>query len=714
MQRRSFLRLATGSALFFPFANPLNRRSSGPGLLGGGPICRGTRPQIVPASFKVEQKPLRASRIPKYVDPLPVFAGNRVAAAEITVSAYEFQQQVLPASLYEGLPPRFDAGTYVWGYGVGGMPANYPAYTIEARRGTPTRVTYENNLPTSPFLQNYLTVDQTIHWADPLSEMGAPTPYTGPPPLVTHLHGGEVASMLDGHPDAWFTPNLALKGRAFSTNVYTYPNGQEATTLWFHDHALGVTRLNVYAGLAGFYLIRDAFDTGVAGEGLNLPAGPYEVELLIQDRQFDQNGQWLFPDGSPAGLNGPPPNPDTHPFWIPEFFGDAIVVNGKTWPYLRVEPRRYRFRLLNACNARFLELSLVATGDEAPSPAIWQVGSDGGLFDEPARLNDPAAAPNRRLFLAPAERADIIIDFSGFRGRRFILRNGAKAPYPSGDPPDPWTNGQVMQIRVDLPRSGRDDSFDPATPGARLRGGAQQPPAIVRLAEPNGGKLAPGVTIALRRQLVLVEIEGEGGPLEVLVNNTEWTGKREASGAPIPGFTADGLGNWLSELPQIGATELWEIINLTGDAHPIHLHLVQFQLVNRQGIHAERYRLMWSAAFPGGDFVAGYGPPLPYNTPNADGALGGNLAVAGFLRGPRIPPDPGEAGWKDTIKVFPKQVTRIVVRWAPQDVALSGVAPGTNRYAFDPTQGPGYVWHCHILDHEDNEMMRPYQPVAAE
>jgi spore coat protein A, manganese oxidase len=196
----------------------------------------------------------------------------------------------------------------------------------------------------------------------------------------------------------------------------------------------------------------------------------------------------------------------------------------------------------------------------------------------------------------------------------------------------------------------------------------------------------------------------------VLLNNTKWRGRREKSGDPIPGFKPDGRGNWLSELPRVGSTELWEIINLTDDAHPIHLHLVQFQLLNRQKIDADRYMKAWSAAFPGGALIPGFGPPGAYNRPNGDFAVGGNLAVSAFPRGPRIRPDPNEGGRKDTITALPDQVTRIIVRWAPQDVPVLAVCAGVNLYPFDPTTGPGYVWHCHILDHEDNDMMRPYAP----
>jgi spore coat protein A, manganese oxidase len=264
----------------------------------------------------------------------------------------------------------------------------------------------------------------------------------------------------------------------------------------------------------------------------------------------------------------------------------------------------------------------------------------------------------------------LIIDFAGLEGRTLILSNSANAPYPSGDAPDPQTNGQIMQFRVTLALQGTDSSFDPTRPRTRLRGGRDRPPAIVRLALPELGTIAPGVTISKRRQLVLNEIEADGGPVESLLNNTRWDGQRENTGVAIPGFKPDGRGNWLSELPRVGSTELWEIINLTDDAHPIHLHLVQFQLLNRQKIDADRYLKAWSAVLPGGALIPGFGPPHAYNKPNADFAVGGNLAISGFLRGSRMRPDPNEAAWKDTITALPDQVTRIVVRWTPQNVDM--------------------------------------------
>ncbi len=231
------------------------------------------------------------------------------------------------------------------------------------------------------------------------------TPYTGPIPTVVHLHGGEDQSTSDGVPEGWFT-NTGLHGPGYSTAsptaansaIYQYPNRQQSTTLWFHDHSLGITRINVFSGLAAFYFIRDQFDTGLASNPLGLPAGNQEIELMIQDRQFDTNGQLLFPDSNanPSPVDGPPSNPQIHPFWIPEFFGDTMLVNGRTWPFLNVEPRRYRFRFVNACNARFVRMGLVDASSGATGPALYQIGTDGGLLDAPVKLLGPARAGQQR------------------------------------------------------------------------------------------------------------------------------------------------------------------------------------------------------------------------------------------------------------------------------------------------------------------------------
>lgn len=712
------------------------------------------------------QPTLPGAHIPKYVDAVPTFNGKRIdGKSAVTVDMVEFQQQILPASVYANLPAPYNAGTYLWGYKTNGGAPSFPAATIEATKGTATMVTYTNSLANANgkplVLQQSIVSDLSIHSADPLGLITKNKCMTEPPlpleclqffaapiPAVPHLHGAEVLSDFDGMPDSWFTPGMTYKGPAFVSNVYTYPNTQEATTLWFHDHALGMTRQHVYAGLAGFYLLRDAFDTGLTGGAtvnpMNLPAGPYETELLVADRQFDINGQLYFPAGLPGdgpGFNGGPPNADHHPYWIPEFFGDVNTVNGKSWPLMHVEPRRYRFRFVNGSNARFYQLQLFTAASGAPTatagPAIWQIGSDGGFLNAPTNLD---SNPIPGVFIAPGERSDVIVDFTGRTGS-FILTNGqgcddpanaatcgAFGPFPSGDPPDPATSGQVMMFTVDTPLAGTDGSFNPAAGGAMLRGGGMRPPAMVNI-KPTG---QPNV----RRQLVLVEVEGQGGPEEVLLNNSGWDGNREnlvpgATPTPIAGSVSNGHGIQATENPQVGATEIWEVANLTEDAHPIHIHLVQFQVINRQDMVVGAdgddtiYRAAWDATFPGGTFngetfaagtfIPGYGPPTNYLTANADGALGGNLAFggAGFLMaGTTATPPANEAGWKDTIKMYPKTVTRIAVRFAPQASPVNGTgaaAAGVNQFTFDPTApGPGYVWHCHILDHEDNQMMRPY------
>lgn len=730
--RRHFLRMsaaAVGAGTFF---------LAGESLQG---ISR------VFASVQVPQIPLPGSSIPKYVDPLPTFAGKRVPGTSLIARVQEFQQKILPERIYAGLKSPFRAGTYMWGYKVDNRPAFSPGFTVEAHRYCPTTITYVNDLPfpTCSQLEPLLTIDQTIHWADPLKQMGSLAPFKGPIPTVTHLHGGETPSAFDGTPNQWFTRDgihgkgyATLEPTAANSAIYRYPNHQEATMLLFHDHTLGITRLNVFAGLVTGYIIRDQYDTGLPDNPLRLPNGQQEVELILQDKQFDTNGQLLFPDGSPAsnptGLNGPPPNPSVHPYWIPEFFGDVIVVNGKSWPFLNVEPRRYRFRFINGANARFFRMRLVDAVSGARGPAFWQITTDGGLLDRPVQLNDPNDPSSLELFLAPGERIGVIIDFAHLAGRSFTLINDAPAPYPSGstDTLDPDTNGQIMQFRVNLPLSCPDMTYNPAS-GEPLRGGPHREPLIVRLANPQTGTLAPGVQPSVKRQLVLIEVEGPGGPLEVLLNNTKWSGIREGTTTPVPGSQPATMeqGDFLTELPEVGATEIWEIINLTMDAHPIHIHLIQYQLLNRQNFDAVGYRTTYDSLFPGGRYagitsngtlgevvypsgvyIPGFGPPLRYNVPNAAGAVGGNPDVGPYLQGEIIPPDASEGGWKDTVKMQPGQVTRIVARWAPQDVPVNAVKPGKNLYPFDPTIGPGYIWHCHIIDHEDNEMMRPYSPVS--
>ncbi|HEU4349412.1 MAG TPA: multicopper oxidase domain-containing protein, partial [Actinoplanes sp.] len=476
---------------------------------------------------------------------------------------------------------------------------------------------------------------------------------------------------------------------------------QEAAPTWFHDHVLGGTRLNVYAGLAGGFPIIDPnlqLPTGLHPVGLRQGSDgrvDFLVPLVIQDRSFDTTGQLMIPN---EGIN------PEHPFWVPEFVGDTIVVNGKAWPYLDVEPRRYRFLIVNGSNARAYELFVTNPVTKANGPAIWQIATDGGYLDRPVKIdpNAPKGQP-QRLVILPGERADVIIDFAGYAGQTLLLRNIGRHPFPNGTPPAGATVGRIVQFRV-AGATGGDASYDPAS-GVPLR------PPMVRLADPATGALAAGVTADATRQLTLNEVIGDGGPLELLVNNTKWSG-RSADGSVRPDFvpvTVGGVTEGFSELPYEGDTEVWEIVNLTADAHPIHTHLTQVQLLNRQAFHVSRYVEAYEAAFPAppgsddGEYLPGYGPPLDYSTGNPR-AFGGNPDVTPYLQGPAKPPDPNEAGWKDTVTMYPGQVTRIVVRYAPTDTP----AGARGAYPFDPNAGGhGFVYHCHIIDHEDNEMMRP-------
>ncbi len=394
-------------------------------------------------------------------------------------------------------------------------------------------------------------------------------------------------------------------------------------------------------------------------------------------------------------------------------------------------------------------------------PAFWVIGTDGGYLDKPVRVAPPGN--NSSLVMMSGERYLVIIDFAGYQkgaigpnGRPYsgnwLLKNQAKTPFPGGAAVIGGTTAQIMQFRVNGTMS-NDTSFNPAAPGATLRSGLVGGinPALVRLVNPATG--TPAVTINKTRQLTLNEVMGmpqnvtnpvtglltayPGGPLEILVNNTKWNGERIIGVdntdlnmpmyimEPIPGFTLDGTGkNWLSELPKEGETEVWEIVNLTADAHPIHFHLVQAQLLNRQNFDTRAYNAAYTAAFPGGGydhmtgqpypagvFIPAFGPPLPYGTGTV---VGGNPDINApgaknrplYLKGTPIPPLPQEAGWKDTFVMYPGQVTRVVIRWAPTDLpANTPIADAT--FPFDPNGGHGYVWHCHIVDHEDNEMMRP-------
>lgn len=567
-------------------------------------------------------------------------SSGEVISYNYIVSISEFKEQILP----EGFPMTivFGYGSRVFNKVTGKIINNFksaPGATFEAVRGITMNVQWINDLNG----YNRLPVDPTLHWADP-NNIGMVEPSSVPPfppglakaqipvPIVTHIHGGENSSIFDGHPDAWFTSGENKVGSEFITSLYRYPNKQNSATLWYHDHSLGITRLNVVMGLAGFYIIKDP-NNPLDIPGKVLPDKKHEIPLVIQDRTFNMDGSFYFPN---VGIN-----PDEHPYWQPEFFGNTIVVNGKAWPNLNVDRQEYRFRVLNGSNARFYNFKF------SNDMEFFQIGSDGGYLERPVKL--------KSILIAPGERVDILVDFSKILpGKKLILQNTANAPFPSGESPDPDTVGSIMQFTV---------TGCITHPKAKLPKKLNNIPKLTR----DGAK----------RTLVLYEVMGKNGPLEILLNGQKWS-------APV------------SEDPVVGSTEEWEIVNLTGDTHPIHLHLVQFQILNRQSFKVDDYSTKWLEL---------NGEP-PLNHPTIV------LPTEGYSIGEPILPEENEAGWNDTIRANPGEITRLIIRFAPQYAASDMVKPGVNLFPFNPSSGPGYVWHCHILDHEDNEMMRPLKIVS--
>jgi len=638
-------------------------------LLAAG-LVAGAQAQPLPGGT------LDPTTIPKYGTPLakPPTMPQTTPAPVADIDYYEiavrqFQQQILPA----GMPL-----TTVWGYGSRTM-ANtfhYPSYTIEATVDRPVRVKWINDLKdpaTGNYLPHLLPVDPTLHWANPtrmgnsgaidsrpdFTNLGTPGPYTGPVPLVTHLHGAHVGPESDGYPTAWWLPDANNLGTATTqgtnygqfdptntevgTAVFQYPNTQRATTLFYHDHALGMTRVNVHIAGAGFYNLRGGPSDLPAGV---LPSGQYEIPLALMDRSFNFDGSIFFPDSRSFfdGFFGPYiPATDVAPIHNPEFFGNTMVVNGNTWPLAQVEKRRYRFRILNACNSRFVILKLVAadpaTNDAVAQTAepIWQIGADGGFLPRPVK---PAYAGQNQLLIGPAERVDVIIDFTKFPvGTQLWLANvGPDSPFGGGSPgvdfpiSDPGTTGQVMKFEV-IARVGQDTTTRP-----------------IRLNLPAITKLGPAQKT---RRLSLNELDSSSpilpagtGPIGAFLGTMQ-------GGSPMVMMWGDPI----TENITLNNTEVWSIFNFTMDAHPIHLHQVQFEVISRQALATD-----------------------------ATGAIITPVALAG----PPIRRERWESGTKDTVIAYPGQVTRIKAHFD-----LLGL----------------YVWHCHIIDHEDNEMMRPFQVV---
>src|SRR6266508_5022176 len=433
-------------------------------------------------------------KLTKYLEPVPLPGNGIVVASPSGANQYAFSQREITRQLHPQLPP-----TPLWAYddgsGLTGQAGSF-GMALAAESGTPLEVSFTNRLPAT--YPAWIPVDTRL------------TPLGNQVRVMTHLHGGFVAADSDGNPAV--TPDGFGPGQ---TQTVLYPNQSPqmpASLLWFHDHGLGATRLNVFAGLAAAYLLRDQFDTGDEPNPIGIPGGAYEVPLVIQDRQFNPDGTLLYPTSDIEGVT-----------WIGEYFGDVMLVNGKVWPFLNVEPRLYRFRILNGCNARILNLGIGGA-------QMWQIGAEGGMWDQPV--------PVRQLVLAPAERADVLVDFRRSPGKTLVVKNSSP-PRPVVTPAPSLT--AVMQLRV----------------GTTV---TQPGPTTIPTSLP--GRKADLPAASTTRYITLNEIG---------VDTAGWF------------LNLNGLHfeDPATETPTVGSVEDWVYINMTGDTHPMHTHLFTHQVIGR-------------------------------------------------------------------------------------------------------------------------------------
>ncbi len=584
---------------------------------------------LLSAGLMVISTPVYAQSpsMPHWVDPLPVppvatptfkpFYSLWADYYEITMSASQHQ-------FNSGLGPAT-----VWTYGQPGKAPVLLGPTIVAHSGRPVVVDWINQLPTNPNKYPLKdSIDPTIAGSD--TPIGAAIP---------HLHGGHTAARFDGTPNEWWTAK-GQHGPDYVTHTFTYMNDQPASLLWYHDHTMGFTRFNPYLGLAAGYVLFDNVDNGTQINGQNVPSGygKYHLPLIIQDKEFKADGKLFYPTQN----NGTYPDgvKPIHPIWVPEFFGDTPVVNGTAYPKLDAQPRRYRLRLLNGSQARFYNLHFTKDGVDLP---FWVIGSEGGLLPKPVEKT--------ALLIAPGERYDVIIDFTGLMGSTVMMTNDAGAPYPDGDPGNaPLSELMKININTPVPANDPDTSVLPAK--LKL-------PAVPRLAPTP--KLPP-------RDIVLKEnADAYDNPYEVLLNGYHFMDP-----------TTDFI--------KAGTTETWQWINLTVDAHPMHMHLEQFQVVDRQQIDVDGYTTAWTAYLASGR--------VPKLKPD----------LKDYLLGKPMPPAPEEMGYKDTVKAYPGMVTRVRAQFT---------LPATSQLDYNPKTGSygTWVYHCHILEHEENDMMRPFEVI---
>ncbi|XP_041009884.1 multicopper oxidase LPR1 [Juglans microcarpa x Juglans regia] len=545
-----------------------------------------------------EDRLLDPSRLEMFVDELPdmpKIQGFHVVSGVLKSKSLKIGMFKKKWKFHRDLPP-----TPVFAYGLTKDKATVPGPTIEALHGVDTYVTWRNHLPR----KHILPWDPTIPTAMPANKKGIPT--------VVHLHGGIDEPESDGNSNSWFTSGFKARGPTWTKKKYHYHNQQHPGNLWYHDHAMGLTRINLLAGLIGAYIIRHP-DVETP---LGLPSGDeFDRPLIVFDRGFRTDGSIY--------MNSTGNNPSIHPQWQPEYFGDAIIVNGKAWPRMTVRRRKYRFRIINASNARFFRFFFTN------GLTFIHVGSDSAYLNEPVTTNE--------ILLGPSEITDVVVDFSMSKNDTAILANNAPYPYPSGDPVNE-VNSKV--VKFDILNHQEFDTW-------------QVPKKLIEYPAPSLS------SVSRTRYIAMYEYTSDiDEPIHLYLNGKPYE-------APV------------TETPRVGATEIWNIINLTEDNHPLHIHLGLFKTLDQTRlVNLEEFKSCMT---------------------KINDAI--KCQISKHARGKKIEVLAHEKGWKNVYKMTPGVVTRILVKFS--------YIHSNASYAFDATSEPGYVYHCHILDHEDNVMMRP-------
>ena len=667
MNRRQFFQTTAGAAALLALRSRAYGFAQSPGLQKYVQPLPGLGPTGIPFTVGV---------------PDPLFPGGQL----VELVAGQYTQQ---------LHPNLPKATTLWGYAEASTNNfRHLGPIIVARRNVPVRIKMTNNLPPT----HIIPVDTTLPGAEPGQAQNR---------IAVHLHGGFTPWPSDGGPFTWFTPN-GVTGPSFLNNFidpsakpgqanYYYPNQQSARLMWYHDHAMGITRINAYAGLASGYVLRDYAVEQAAGLPI-VELGGREVPIIIQEKIFvptniaamDPTWRWGAPGdlwyphiyehprwavGGNAGTNLALPDPSC----IPEFFGDTLLTNGVAYPTVTVEPRRYRFRILNACQARFLNLQLYikdASVDgitlnnkgaviNAAGPAITQVGTEGGFLPAPVVLNNPPlpfnpATMTGNLLLAPAERADILIDFSALaQGTKLILYNDAPGPFPGGKTYNDYYPGAPQNPVVTQPGYGPDSrqmlqivvgpAIGPVDGPLNLHALAPDPTLLAPV-----GVLTPPPGVPVRDLTLNEDFDPYGRLIQRLGTNVQL----------YPNTFGRNYMDPTTENPRAGAIEVWRIFNTTADTHPIHFHLVNVQVLSRQPFQVKSFN----------------------GIPN--------------FQGPARGPEPNESGWKETVRMNPGECTTVLMKFDLPSTPF--VIPASPR-----TGGNEYVWHCHILEHEEHDMMRP-------